>query len=78
MHGRCGHDQQVAHKDARAFRGARKQVCKREGGGFAALVADRADGIVTFNLWDFGPSIEQFGMTVLLPGEAVKRLEKKS
>lgn len=43
-----------------------------------AAVNGRADGIVTFNLRDFGPSAKQFGIAVLPPGEAVKRLEKRS
>ena len=45
-------------------------LCKMQSG--------RADGIVTFNLRDFGPQAEQFGIAVLPPGEAVKRLEKRS
>jgi predicted nucleic acid-binding protein len=36
----------------------------------------RADGIVTFNLRDFGEGLEQFGIPVFSPGEAVRRLEK--
>jgi predicted nucleic acid-binding protein len=43
-----------------------------------AAVNGRADGIVTFNLRDFGVPAEQFGIVVLSPGEAVKRLEKRS
>lgn len=43
-----------------------------------AAVNGRADGIVTFNLRDFAPSAELFGIWVLPPGEAVKRLEKRS
>ena len=43
-----------------------------------AAVNGRADGIVTFNRGDFGPAAEQFGIPVLSPGEAVKRLEKRS
>jgi len=43
-----------------------------------AAVNGRADGIVTFNRRDFGPVAEQFGIAVLSPGEAVKRLEKRS
>ncbi len=42
-----------------------------------AAVNGRADIIVTFNLRDFGPSAEQFGLAILPPGEAVKRLEKR-
>jgi predicted nucleic acid-binding protein len=40
-------------------------------------VNGRADGIVTFNRRHFGPA-ELFGVAVLLPGEAVKRLENGS
>ena len=43
-----------------------------------AAVNDRADAIVTFNLRDFGAAAEQFGIAVLSPGDAVKRLEKTS
>ena len=43
-----------------------------------AAVNGRADGIVTFNRRDFGAPAEQFGVAVLAPGEAVKRLEKRS
>jgi predicted nucleic acid-binding protein len=43
-----------------------------------AAVNGRADAIVTFNLRDFGPSAEQFGVAVLSPGEAVMRLDKRS
>ena len=42
-----------------------------------AAVNGGADGIVTFNLRDFGPAAEQFGIAVLPPGEAVKQLEKR-
>ena len=38
----------------------------------------RADGIVTFNMRDFGLTAERFGIQVLSPGEAVRRLEKRS
>lgn len=41
-------------------------------------VNGRADAIVTFNLRDFAPAAEQFGIEALSPGEAVKRLEKRS
>jgi predicted nucleic acid-binding protein len=41
-----------------------------------AAVNGRADGIVTFNLRDLRPSVKQFGIAVLSPGEAMKRLEK--
>ena len=43
-----------------------------------AAVNGRADGIVTFNQRDFDTVVEQFGIPVLSPGEAVKRLEKGS
>lgn len=43
-----------------------------------AAVNGRADGIVTFNLRDFGHAAEQFGIAVLSPGEVVRRLEKRS
>jgi predicted nucleic acid-binding protein len=38
-------------------------------------VNGRAEEIVTFNPRDFAVSPEQFGIGVLLPGEAIKRLE---
>jgi predicted nucleic acid-binding protein len=40
-----------------------------------AAVNGQADGLVTFNIRDFDGVAEQFGIAVLLPGEAVKRLE---
>ncbi len=43
-----------------------------------AAVNGRADGIVTFNLRDFGRSTEQFGIAILSPGETVTRLREKS
>jgi predicted nucleic acid-binding protein len=43
-----------------------------------AAVNGRADAIVTFNRRDFGAAAEQFGIPVLLPGEAIERLEKRS
>ena len=43
-----------------------------------AAVNGRADAIVTFNLRDFGAAVEQFGIAVLSPGEAVGRLENRS
>jgi predicted nucleic acid-binding protein len=43
-----------------------------------AAVNGRADAIVTFNLRDFRPSAELFGIAALSPSEAVKRLEKRS
>jgi predicted nucleic acid-binding protein len=39
-------------------------------------VNGRADGIVTFNRRDFAP-VQQFGIAVLSPAEALSRLEKK-
>jgi hypothetical protein len=42
-----------------------------------AAVNGRADGIVTFNLADFGPAAERFGIAVLPLGETVRRLEKR-
>jgi len=43
-----------------------------------AAVNGRADAIVTFNLRDFGPPAQLFRVTVLSPGEAVERLERRS
>lgn len=43
-----------------------------------AAVHGRADAIVTFNLRDFGEVTERFGIAVLLPGEALRRLERKT
>ncbi|WP_352747946.1 putative toxin-antitoxin system toxin component, PIN family [Mesorhizobium sp. M0185] len=43
-----------------------------------AAVNGRADAIVTFNLRDFGKVAERFGIMVLSPGEALRRLEKKT
>jgi hypothetical protein len=43
-----------------------------------AAVNGRADAIATFNLRDFGPLAERFGIAVLLPGETIRRLEKRS
>ena len=42
-----------------------------------AAVNGRADGTVTFNLSDFVRPAKQFGVEVMRPGEAVKRLEQK-
>jgi hypothetical protein len=42
-----------------------------------AAVNGRANGIVTFNMSDFRAAKDRFGIEVLLPGDAVKRLEKK-
>jgi predicted nucleic acid-binding protein len=43
-----------------------------------AAVNGRADAIITFNRRDFSAAAEQFGIPVLLPGEAVRRWEKRS
>jgi len=43
-----------------------------------AAVNGRADAIVTFNLRDFDAAAAQFGIAVLSPGDAVRRLEKTS
>jgi predicted nucleic acid-binding protein len=43
-----------------------------------AAVNGRADGIVTFNRRDFDPAAERFGIAVLAPGEAVRRIERHS
>lgn len=43
-----------------------------------AAVNGRAEGIVTFNLRDFGAAAEQFGIQVLSPGDAVRQWEKRS
>ncbi|MER9616770.1 putative toxin-antitoxin system toxin component, PIN family [Mesorhizobium sp. M0207] len=43
-----------------------------------AAVNGGADAIVTFNLRDFGKVAERFGIMVVSPGEALKRLEKKT
>jgi putative PIN family toxin of toxin-antitoxin system len=43
-----------------------------------AAVNGRADFIITFNVRDFGRVPERFGIKVLLPGEAMRRLEAKS
>jgi hypothetical protein len=40
-------------------------------------VNGRAEGIVTFNLRDFGAAAEQFGLRVLSPGDAVRQWEIK-
>jgi predicted nucleic acid-binding protein len=42
-----------------------------------AAANGRADWIVTFNRRHFAPFAAQFGISVMLPGEAVMRLEKK-
>jgi hypothetical protein len=38
-------------------------------------VNGRADAIVTFNRRDFGPATSRFGIEVLLPRAAIKRLK---
>lgn len=43
-----------------------------------AAVNGQADSIVTFNRRDFGAPAEQFGVLVLSPGDAVRRLERRS
>ncbi|CAN5652470.1 putative toxin-antitoxin system toxin component, PIN family [soil metagenome] len=43
-----------------------------------AAVNGRAEGIVTFNLRDFGTVSDQFGIQVLLPGDAVRQWERRS
>lgn len=40
-------------------------------------VNGRADAIVTFNRRDFEPVAARFGIEILTPGEAVRRLEKR-
>jgi predicted nucleic acid-binding protein len=42
-----------------------------------AAANGRADAIVTFNTPDFRAAQDRFGIKVLLPGDAVKRLEKR-
>jgi predicted nucleic acid-binding protein len=41
-------------------------------------VNGRADGVVTFNRRDFEPAAARFGLEILAPGEAVRRLENGS
>lgn len=43
-----------------------------------AAVNGRADGIVTFNLRDFGPPAERFGIRTLSPGDAVRQMGRRS
>jgi putative PIN family toxin of toxin-antitoxin system len=43
-----------------------------------AAVNGRADAIVTFNRRDFASVKDQFGIDVLLPGEAAAELEERS
>jgi putative PIN family toxin of toxin-antitoxin system len=40
-------------------------------------VNGRADALVTFNVRDFRIVTEQFGIAVIAPGEAVRRLERR-
>ena len=40
-----------------------------------AAVNGRADAIVTFNIRDFDKAAEHFGVEVVLPREAVRRME---
>jgi putative PIN family toxin of toxin-antitoxin system len=41
-------------------------------------VNGQADAIVTFNVRDFGRVAERFGIAILPPGEALKRLEDRT
>lgn len=41
-----------------------------------AVVNGRADALVTFNIRDFAPVVRLFGVGVLPPGEALRRLER--
>ena len=41
-----------------------------------AAVNGRADGLVTFNVRDFGTAPSQFGVEVLLPREAIGRIRR--
>lgn len=43
-----------------------------------AAVNGRADAIVTFNTRDFDEVAAEFGIAVLLPGNALRQLEKRS
>lgn len=43
-----------------------------------AAVNGQADAIVTFNVRDFGNAAERFGIAVLPPGGAVRRLENET
>ncbi|MDX8481784.1 PIN domain-containing protein [Mesorhizobium sp. VK24D] len=43
-----------------------------------AAVNGQADAIVTFNLRDFGNAAQRFGIAIVPPGEALKRLEAKT
>ncbi len=41
-----------------------------------AAVNGRADAVVTFNVRDYGTAASQFGVEVLLPREAIARIER--
>lgn len=41
-----------------------------------AAINGRADAIVTFNLKDFSPTIQQFGIAALTPAETLKRIRR--
>lgn len=41
-------------------------------------VNGQADVVVTFNRRDFGPAVGRFGLEVLTPADAVRRLEDRS
>jgi predicted nucleic acid-binding protein len=41
-------------------------------------VNGRADVVVTFNRLDFEPAAARFGVEILAPGDAVRRLEGRS
>jgi putative PIN family toxin of toxin-antitoxin system len=43
-----------------------------------AAVNGRTDGLVTFNIRDFAGVAKRFGVEVLSPGEAVRRLEAET
>ena len=45
--------------------------------GLETAANGRAHGIVTFNRRDFEPAERHFGIAVLSPGDAVRRLERK-
>jgi predicted nucleic acid-binding protein len=40
-----------------------------------AAINGRAEALVTFNRRDFGTAPERFGVTVLTPGEAIRRIK---
>lgn len=41
-----------------------------------AAVNGRADALVTFNVRDFGSTPEKFGIEVMMPSEAIRRIRK--